>query len=144
MESNDRYRWLLECDDDGEVRTFPDTNESLIVEALATTYAALYDTTDESCVSCFGEPDRRIIEIRTFPDGKQPRYGVVSIPSKDKTIVTLETDPGFGRNVLSVCLNEILTRRQAEQVFCEFFQSKAVPAEFEIIEKWYLFGPDAP
>ena len=141
MENNDRYRWLLECDEDGEVRTYPDTNESLIVEALATTYAALYDTTDESCVSCFGELDRAVVEIRTFPDGKQPRYGVVSIRSKDETIVTLETDPGFGHIVLSVCLSEILTRSQAEQVFCEFFHSKAVPAEFVIAEKWYLFGP---
>lgn len=65
-----RHRWLLEQDADGEVRTFPEATEQSISHALDTNYAALYDTLDESCVWCVGEPDRRIIEIRTFPDGR--------------------------------------------------------------------------
>ncbi len=74
-----KYRWLLEQEVDGEVSTFPETNEPSISQALDTKCAALFDTADESCVWCVGEPNRRIIEIRTFDTEGVPHYSAAQV-----------------------------------------------------------------
>jgi hypothetical protein len=131
-----KHRWLLECDAEGEVRTFPEATEQGISDALATSYAALYDNVDESCVWCIGELDRRIIEIRTFPNGPTPFYGVVSTLTAEQFNTTVQTE--FG--ALGVQADEVLTREQAESVFRAFFHSKSVPPGFRVVTKSYVFG----
>lgn len=132
-----KHRWLLEQDVGGEVGTFPLATEECISQALDTNYAALYDTLDESCVWCVGETDRRIVEIRTFPDGRVPCYGVVSFHGVEPRITTVH---GIGC-ALDVLAAEVLTRKQAEAVFQSFFKSKSIPPGFCVIAKSYLFGP---
>ena len=136
MTDRDEHRWLIEQDDGyGEIRVHPHTNERLIAEALATPYAALFDKEDESCVWCIGEPDRRIVEIRLCTDRSSCGHGVVAIESSSSETTTLQAD----EHLLTVSRNEVLTRIQAEQVFLEFFRTKAVPKGFTVLQKRYLF-----
>ena len=130
-------RWLLEQDHGGEVATIPEATEQSISDALDTDYAALYDNVDESCVWCIGEPDRRIIEIRTFPDGHTPLYGVVATQCSEQLPMTVQAE---GR-VLEVTSDEVLTREQAKSVFRAFFHLKSVPSGYCVVAKSYLFGP---
>ena len=130
-------RWLLEQDADGEVDTTPEATEQSISDALDTDYAALMDTVDESCVWCIGEPDRRIIEIRTFPNGRTPSYGVVATQAAEQFDTTVLAE---GRE-LEVSSDEVLTREQAQSVFLAFFRLKSVPSGFYVVAKSYLFGP---
>jgi hypothetical protein len=133
-----KYRWLLEQEIDGEVSAFPEATEPGISQALDTKYAALYDTADESCIWCVGEPDRRIIEIRTFDVEGVPFYGVVSVHNTETQQNT--TVDAIG-NVVNVPSNEVLTRDQAESIFRAFFHNKFVPSGFCVLPKSYLFGP---
>ena len=131
-----KHRWLLERDADGEVRTYAEATEEAICDALSTGYAALYDTMDESCVWCIGEPERRIIEIRTFSEGRAV-YGVVSTECSDICLTSIQVLDCL----LNVPSNEVLTRSQAETVFQAFFHHKSFPSTFRIVAKSYLFGP---
>jgi len=130
-------RWLLERDGGGEVRTFAETTEQSISDALDTCYAALYDTADESCVWCIGEPNRRIIEIRTFPDPLTASYGVVARECSTRHNTTVQA---LG-HILNVSSDEVRTREQAEIVFRAFFYLKSIPPGFCALAKSYLFGP---
>lgn len=132
-----KYRWLLERDADGEVRTYPEATEQAICDALTTGYAALCDTVDESCVWCIGEPERRIIEIRTYSDGTSANYGVVSTQCPEQFNTTIQA---LGC-LLNVSSNEVLSRNEAETVLRAFFHHKSVPSAFRVVAKSYLFGP---
>jgi hypothetical protein len=140
-----RDRWLLEHDNEGEVYTRPRTDKALIREVLGlfngstTFYCCLFDKTDESCLWCVGEPDRRVIEGRLFEDDTIFHF-----------VLSRKTDGGgepvtvrWGMQpseLVKVEHSEVLTSAEATAVFLAFFRSKAIPDEYEPVPKAYLFG----
>jgi hypothetical protein len=138
-------RWLLEHDNEGEFYTRPRTNQVLIREALRsfdgrmTFYCCLFDTTDESCLWCVGEPDRRVIEGRLFEDDTIFHF-VLSRrtgPAGEAVKVKCGMQPS---DLVKVEPSEVLTLAEAAAVFLKFFRNKTIPREFEAVPKAYLFG----
>ena len=65
----------MEHDNEGEVYTRPPNRQGFRIREVmglfndtTTFYCCLFDKTDESCLWCVGEPNRRLIEGRLFED----------------------------------------------------------------------------
>src|SRR4051794_1918660 len=140
-----RDRWLLEHDSEGEVYTRPRTDKALIRKVLerfdgsSTFYCCLFDNTDESCLWCVGEPNRRVIEGRLFEDDTIFHFVLRRRAGPEGEAVTVR----YGMQpseLVKADPSEVLTAAEATAVFLAFFQSKAIPNEFELVPKAYLFG----
>jgi hypothetical protein len=141
----DPHRWLLEHDNEGEVYTRPRTDEALIREVMGlfdgttTFYCCLCDNTDESCLWCVGEPDRRLIEGRLFEDDTIFHFVVTRKQDGSGEPVTL----GHGMQpseVVRVLPSEVLSAEEAIAILLAFFTNKSFPEAFELVPKAYVFG----
>jgi hypothetical protein len=138
-------RWLLEHDNAGEVYTRARAGPVLLREVLGlfdnarTFYCCLSDKTDESCLWCVGEPNRRVIEGRLFQDDTIFHFVLKrrTEPDGETTSVRYGMRP---RDVLKVQSSELLTADDAVAVFLEFYTRKAIPKDFEPVPKACLFG----
>jgi hypothetical protein len=141
----DPHRWLLEHDNEGEVYTRPRTNEALVREVMGlfngttTFYCSLYDNTDESCLWCVGEPNRRLIEGRVFKDGTSFHFVVTRKEEAVGEAITLRHGMQASE-VVKVEPAELLSAAEAINVFLGFFENKTFPVGYELVPKAYLFG----
>ncbi|HMF18299.1 MAG TPA: hypothetical protein VKE98_13895 [Gemmataceae bacterium] len=138
-------RWLLEYDSEGEIYTSSDTDESRIKNVLhlfngsTTFYCCLSDNTDESCLWCVGEPDRRMIEGRLF-ENKRLFHFVIrrkSDAAEEAFIIRCGMEPNETIRLTSA---EILSRSEAIRIFTTFYEGKTIPDDFFLQEKVCLFG----
>ncbi len=98
-----------------------------LFNASTTFYCCLSDTADESCLWCFGEPNRRVIEGRLFEDGSIFHFVLTKTAEAaagEVVVVKCGMEPG---EVVTVEPSEVLTAAEAEAVFLEFFRSKIIP-----------------
>jgi hypothetical protein len=139
------HRWLLAHDNEGEVYTRPHTNKALIREVLqlfngsTTFYCCLYDNTDESCLWCVGEPDRRIVEGRLIEDDTIFHF----VLRKKAHMLGEKVTVRYGMppdELVTVDASEILTAEEATKAYLAFHRNKSIPDEFDPIPKPCLFG----
>jgi hypothetical protein len=141
----DPHRWLLEHDNEGEVYTRPRTDKALIREVMelfngsTIFYCCLFDNTDEGCLWCVGEPDRRLIEGRLFED--DTIFHFVTTRKVDAVGEPVALRHGMKPNeVVKVQSCEVLSAAEAVTVFLGFFRNKSFPEGYELVPKAYLFG----
>jgi hypothetical protein len=141
----DAHRWLLEHDNEGEIYTRPRTDKALICEVMelfngsTTFYCCLSDTTDESCLWCVGEADRRLIEGRLFEDDTIFHFVIRHRGGADSETASLRH--GMQQSeIVKVQSSEVLSAAEATTVFLGFFKDKSFPDDFELVPKAYLFG----
>ena len=141
----DPHRWLLEHDNEGEVYTLPRTDSALIREVLdsfngsTTFYCCLFDNTDESCLWCIGEPNRRLIEGRLVEDDLIFHFVVRRRGSTVGEAVAVRHGM-HPSDIAKLEASEVLTAAEAKTVFLAFFNNKAIPDGFERVPKACLFG----
>ena len=141
----DPHRWLLEHDNEGEVYTRPRTDKALIREVMGlfngttTFYCCLFDKTDESCLWCVGEPNRRLIEGRLFEDDTIFHFVVTRKEGAVGEAVALRhgMQP---TEVVKVMPSEVLSAEEAIAVFLGFYRNKSFPEGYELIPNAYIFG----
>ena len=113
-EANPR-RWLWEVGVDNEIYTRSRPTEDVIAKDVRAlddhmTYCALNDNDDESVVWCYGEPERRVVEVRLQRDDDRGAVFVLARrDSQDTTIVQVRFSP----EIVSVAAREILTAADA-------------------------------
>jgi hypothetical protein len=137
--------WLLEYDSEGEIYTVPSTDSSEIERVLnlfdgsTVFYCALYDCTNDTCLWCTGEPDRRIIEGRLFDARTLHHFVLRRTSCEDAREVTVRhgVEPDA---VVTVPSTEVLTAAESVAVFLAFYQARVIPSDFESVAKARLFG----
>ncbi|MFO0966044.1 MAG: hypothetical protein U0793_10730 [Gemmataceae bacterium] len=142
-----KNRWLLEQDNEGEIYTLPSVDRATIDRVIgsfdgsARFYCCLCDTSDDSCLWCVGEPDRRIVEGRLI-DGPRIRHFVLRRSSGGNRPVKVcyGAEPA---EVVTVASAEILTAADALSVFDAFHRDKSIPGDFEARPKVCLFGSNS-
>jgi hypothetical protein len=145
LEATMDYRWLIEHDCEGEVYTSSRTDEALIRDTLrlfngsTTYYCCLSDTTDDSCLWCVGEPERRVIEGRLAGQSPVSHFVLSKRTGVPGAKITVRCGMQPDESVKSEP-SEVLTAAEATAVFLEFFRSKSIPNGFEPVPKAYLFG----
>ncbi len=145
--SHMRQRWLLEFDNDGDCYTVP-TDETTLAQAEALLreldgerrwYCALFDDDDEQCMWCYGEPERRLIEVRLWGTPGDPTHFVVARdePEGPKAVhVRYESESS---SILHVPSREVLTASESLQIFRTWFLTKQVHHAFLRVPRRYLY-----
>jgi hypothetical protein len=140
-------RWLLEYDADGEIYTLSECDDAAIERVMNsfdgrhTFYCCLYDTTDESCLWCVGEPDRRIVEGRLVLSGSVKHFVVRRPGESDERMDALRygAEP---TDLVQPATCEVLSAAEALAIFLAFCPYRVIPSEFEQMPGARLFGPN--
>ena len=146
-----KRRWLLEAQDtDGQIHPFPgDSDLATVVQCLQRfddriTYCSLCDNADESQLWCWGEPDRRVIEIfdaRARVNGVIARTSDASSSNAQPTMVRARNDvDGEVATAREVRADEVLTLAECIAIFTAFRDHDHRIADgYAVREKSYFF-----
>jgi hypothetical protein len=132
-------RWLWEVGVDNEIYTSEATEEIIARDVRAfddrMTYCALGDKDDESIVWCYGEPERRVVEVRLNRDyDRGPSFVLARRDSQDTTIVEVRSP-----EIVKVAAREVLTAADALDIILAFFRDQPFPPAYERVRKSYMF-----
>jgi hypothetical protein len=142
------HRWLLEYDNDNEVYTLPETDDAAIARVLGwfdgqrTFYCCLFDTTDESCLWCVGEPDRRLVEGRLVDGDLVNHFVVRSRRDGEDHAMSVRCDASAA-GLITVAAFELLTQAEALSIFLAFHRGREIPSDFEAVAGARLFGANS-
>ena len=130
--------YLLEWEFDGDLSTGPGDADSIGLRLRQfgpnTSYCCLFDTRDESCIWCWGEPDRRIVEIRRCLVGGNA-VGVIARCYADPatTRIWANSGEGYTPHEHTVARDEVLTLDEALALFSGFRSGDhALPAGYRL------------
>lgn len=140
--------WLLEYDSDDEIYTLSTTDDAAIERVVGmfdgrlTFYCCLSDTSDESCLWCVGEPDRRLIEGRIIEGGKVRHFVLRHRPGESRSPGPLRH--GLGPTaVIEVDPSEVFTPEEALSIFRAFHRRREFPSGCEMVAGARLFGANS-
>jgi hypothetical protein len=141
-------RWLLEYGSEGEIYTLPTTDDGAIERVLgmfdgrSTFYCCLSDTTDDSCLWCVGEPDRRLIEGRLIKGGEIRHFILRHRLGGDTDAGPLRHGAGREERVW-VIPAEVFTPAEVLSIFKAFYVRGEFPGDFEMVAGVRLFGSNS-
>ncbi len=140
--------WLLEFCCDGDVYTVPDLETTVAkVEELLRAfdgqgrwYVAVFDVADEACMWCYGEPERRVVEVQTWETPEAGHQFVLQGPPRDGWVEVRLMESEAGVSSLRVSAGEVLDVDESIAVVSTWFREKRIPPGYALAGKRYLFG----
>jgi hypothetical protein len=123
-------RWLWEVVVDGQVVQRPPPTADNIRDDMngfdgKLAACDLLDKDTGARVWCYGEPDRRVVEVRRFSDGIDGDYRLARRDCPDMAPVDLA-----GPQRVSVAAREVLTGAQALEIVLALFTGQPVPETY--------------
>lgn len=130
-------RWQWQVAVDRQLLTRPSSNVELIAQDVTSfdgqlDYCMLLDRDTESCIWCYGEPDRRVVEARLNAGPMPGRFVVSRQGCADTRVVEVRA-----HQTVSVAACDVLTGGQALEILLAFRSGAAIPQAYVLMPRRY-------
>ena len=136
--------WLLEYDCEGEIYVPPAIDDDAVEQVVGlfdgrrTFYCCLFNTADESCLWCVGEPDRRLLEGRLNEGGEVRHFVLRRKHGGGRDAGPLRHGVGPAE-VVEVAPSDVFTPEEVVAIFRAFQHRGEIPGDCEIVDGARLF-----